>query len=221
MTTPRTAYRRVPRETLAARLDALPLGKAQAYAAFIRRGDPGGLVPCWGAITQRFVEAFPGDDDRLAVLDQLVKEGDRRPLYLFLETSRARPRLLAALCQRAAELPVAVQRALVAMPEAATFVARALDALSPEARRVWDGGEDLKRVERELLGSRVAELTAFQYFLPDAVDPRQEHALRRTSAPSQPRAPAPLADALVTAITRPEAAVTDRLLSAPTTEPAP
>ena len=186
MTNTTTTFVRVPRETLAARIDALPLGKAKAYADFIRKGDPGSPVPCWGAITQRFVDAFPGDDDRLAVLDQLIKEGDRRPLYLFLETSRARPKLLAAVCKCAAELPVSVQRGLVAMPEAATFVAGILDKLDPAARRVWDGGEELKRVERELLGSRVAELTAFQYFVPDEVDPRQEHAKKRATSPTAP-----------------------------------
>lgn len=184
MTNSTTTFVRVPRESLAARIDALPLSKARAYADFIRKGDAGSPVPCWGAITQRFVEAFPGDDDRLAVLDQLVKEGDRRPLYLFLETSRSRPKLLAAICKRAGELPVSVQRGLVAMPEAATFVAGVLDKLDPAARRVWDGGEELKRVEREHLASRVGELTAFQYFVPDEVDPRQEHVTKRATAPT-------------------------------------
>ena len=56
MTNTSATFVRVPRETLAARIDALPLGKAKAYADFIRKGDPGSPVPCWGAITQRFVD---------------------------------------------------------------------------------------------------------------------------------------------------------------------
>ena len=120
MSNPITTRVRVPRESLSTRIGALDLGKAKAYADFIREGDPDSPVPCWGAITQRFVEAFPGDDERLVVLDQLLAEGDRRPLYLFLETSRRRPKLLAAVCNRVDELPVAVRRNLVAMPEAAT-----------------------------------------------------------------------------------------------------
>lgn len=190
MSNTKTTRLRVPRESLSTRIGALDLGKAKAYADFIREGDPGSPVPCWGAITQRFVEAFPSDEERLAVLDQLIVEGDRRPLYLFIETSRRRPKLLAALCERVGELPVSVQRNLVALPEAATYVASALEKLDPSARRVWDGGEELKRSERELLAGRVGELMAFQYFVPDAFDPRHEPAPKTTAAPAvDPGAP--------------------------------
>ena len=47
---------RVPRESLSTRIGALELGKAKAYADFIREGDPDGPVPCWGAITKRFAD---------------------------------------------------------------------------------------------------------------------------------------------------------------------
>ncbi len=180
---------RVPRESLSTRIGALELGKAKAYADFIREGDPDGPVPCWGAITKRFVEAFATDTERLAVLDQLIAEGDRRPLFLFLDTSRKRPKLLEALCARVGELPVSVQRALVAMPEAATHVAASLERLDPSARLVWDGGEDSKRAERELLAGRVGELMAFQYFVPDTIDPRQEPPSKRVAAPTDVDAP--------------------------------
>lgn len=180
---------RVPRESLSTRIGALELGKAKAYAAFIREGAPDGPVPCWGAITKRFVEAFATDAERLDVLDQLIAEGDRRPLFLFLDTSRTRPKLLEALCARVGELPVSVQRALVAMPEAATYVASSLERLDPSARLVWDGGEDSKRAERELLAGRVGELMAFQYFVPDTIDPRQEPPSKRVAAPTDGDAP--------------------------------
>ena len=184
-----TSRVRVPRESLSTRIGALELGKAKAYADFIRQGDPDGPVPCWGAITKRFVEAFATDAERLAVLDQLIAEGDRRPLFLFLDTSRKRPKLLEALCARVGELPVSVQRALVAMPEAATYVAASLERLDPSARLVWDGGEDSKRAERELLAGRVGELMAFQYFVPDTIDPRQEPPSERVAAPTDGDAP--------------------------------
>ena len=191
MSNPITTRVRVPRESLSTRIGALDLGKAKAYADFIREGDPDSPVPCWGAITQRFVEAFPSDDKRLVVLDQLLAEGDRRPLYLFLETSRRRPKLLAAVCDRVDELPVAVQRNLVAMPEAATYVAASLDKLDPAARLVWDGGEDVKRAERELLAGRVGQLMAFQYFVPDTFDPREKPNTKHlTTTDSNPADPA-------------------------------
>ena len=170
---------RVPRGSISNRIATLDVGEAKAYADFIRDGDPDGPVPCWGAITERFLQTFSTDEQRLAVLDQLIEEGDRRPLYLFLETSRQRPKLLEALAARVGELPVTVQRALVATPEAATYVAASLDKLAPSARRVWDGGEALKKSERELLAGRVGQLMSFRYFVPDAFDPHDEPAPKR------------------------------------------
>jgi len=64
----------VPRESLSTRIGSLGLSKAKAYADFLRDGDPDGPVPCWGAITSRFVESFFTDEERLAVLDQLIEE---------------------------------------------------------------------------------------------------------------------------------------------------
>ena len=173
---------RVPRASLSTRIGSLDLGKAKAYADFLRDGDPDGPIPCWGAITKRFVESFSTDEDRLAVLEQLIEEGDRRPLLLFIDTSRQRPELLAAMCERAGELPLTVQRALVATPEAEVFVENTIEKFQPAARRVWDGGEETKRAERQLLESRVGELMSFQYFVPDTFDPRDEPTPKRELA---------------------------------------
>ena len=173
---------RVPRASLSTRIGSLDLSKAKTYADFLRDGDPDGPVPCWGAITRRFVEAFTTDGERLSVLDQLIAEGDRRPLLLFIDTSRQRPELLAAMCERAAELPLTVQRALVATPEAEVFVENTIEMFQPAARRVWDGGEETKRAERQLLESRVGELMSFQYFVPDTFDPRDEPTPKRELA---------------------------------------
>ncbi len=181
MNEPNTPLARVPRDSLASRIWSLGLAKAKSYATFIREGDKGGPTPCWGAIAARFVESFPTDEERLVVLDKLIEEGDPRPLYLFLETSRARPKLLASLCERAGELPVSVQRNLVAMPEVVTYVAATLDRFDPSAQLVWTSGEDVKRRECELLSSRVGELMSLQYFVPDHVAPHKESSRLQTA----------------------------------------
>lgn len=169
-----TTQVRVPRESLASRIEALELPQARSYADFIRQGDGRGPIPCWGAIARRFGEAFTTDGDRVAVLDQLIAEGDARPLLLFISMSRDRPALLAAMCERAGELPLTVQRALVATPEAAELVGQAITTFGPAARRVWDGDAEAMRAERQVLQSRVGELMSFDYFVPDAFDPRAE-----------------------------------------------
>jgi hypothetical protein len=171
-----------PRESLSARIAALGTANAKALASFITSGDKGGALPCWGAIVQRFDATFAGDDERIALLDQLVAEGDRRALYVFLSANRTRPKVLEALCAKAKAMPVSVQRALVAMPEAATSVSAHLDALDPAAREVWSGGEDAKAPERELLASRVGELTAFAYFVADHIDPTKEAASMKSAS---------------------------------------
>ncbi len=171
-----------PRESLAARISSLGTSPAKALASFITSGDKGGNLPCWGAIVQRFDATFANDADRIALLDQLIAEGDRRALYVFLNANRTRPKVLEALCAKAKAMPVSVQRALVAMPEAATSVAAHLDVLDAAAREVWSGGEDAKVPERELLASRVGELTSFAYFVADHIDPTKEAASVKATA---------------------------------------
>ncbi|MBM4320821.1 MAG: hypothetical protein FJ125_12925, partial [Deltaproteobacteria bacterium] len=84
----RTSTASVPRETLSARIAALDLPQARGYADFIRTGDPGGPVPCWGAIAERFQREFKSAADRKALWNVLLDEGDRRPLLLFLDANR-------------------------------------------------------------------------------------------------------------------------------------
>jgi len=180
---PQTASLRAPREALASRIERLDAKGAKPLAAFVRARGEDGSTPCWGAIAARFDELFESDTDRLALFESLVAEGDRRALLVFLHRSRSRARVLEALCARAASLPPSVQRALVAMPEAATSVAAHLASFEPAAAEVWAGGEATKRPERELFEARVAELTAVPFLVPDSADPRDE---RLPKAPATP-----------------------------------
>lgn len=170
----RTSTAPVPRETLAARIAALDLPQARGYADFIRTGDPGGPVPCWGAIKERFQREFKSAADRRALWNVLLEEGDRRPLLLFLDANRDRPEVMAKVLEDAGRLPPALQRALVSFAEVADQLPAHLDKLDPAARQVFEAGLEAIAAEREQVEARIAQLTAFRYFVPDRADPARE-----------------------------------------------
>ncbi len=164
----------VPRETLSARIEALSLPQAKGYADFIRTGDATGPIPCWGAIAERFQQDFTTDDDRKALWTVLLEDGDRRPLLMFLHTNRDRPQVMAQVLADADRLPRALQRALVSFDEVADQLPAHLDKLDPAARQLVEAGPEALGRERELVEARMAQLTAFRYFVPDTFDPANE-----------------------------------------------
>jgi hypothetical protein len=171
----------VPRDTLSARIEALGSAKAQGYADFIRTGEPDGPIPCWGAISERFERDFTKSADRIAIWETLVEEGDRRPLLLFLHVNRERPEVMAKVLEDAHRLPRALQRVLVSMPEVAGDLPAHLDKLDPAAKQLFEAGPEAVAREREQTAARIAQLTTFRYFVPDAFDPADEPG-RKTEA---------------------------------------
>jgi hypothetical protein len=178
----RTILTPVPRETLSARIGALALPQAMGYADFIRTGDPGSPIPCWGAIADRFAQDFKSTADRKALWGVLLEEGDRRPLLLYLHANRDRPEVMAMVLEQAARLPPALQRALVSFEEVADLLPAHLDKLDPAARQLFEAGPEALGREREQFATRIAQLTAFRYFVPDQRDPANETA----AAPTEP-----------------------------------
>ncbi len=170
------------RTQLATRIEQLASPEAQGLATFIRSGDPGGPVPCWGAIIERFTRDFVTDAQRLEVWARLVDEGDRRPMLLFLHVSQDRPAVMARALVDAPRLPRALQRALVSFQGAADLVGEHLASLDAAARQLVQSGPVALAKERELAQTRIKELLAFRYFVPDGHDPAQE--------PSEPSPPA-------------------------------
>lgn len=165
------------RGALSKRIGQLDVEGARAFSRYILSGDREGMIPCWGSLAQRFEEAFAEDHARIALLDALVVQQDRRALYLFLEMSKERPAVLKALCARMKELPPSVQRILVALPQAEGWISSVIDQLEPSARALWRAGEAAWRIERELFEGRINELMSFKYFVPDLIDPREEYRL--------------------------------------------
>lgn len=172
----RTIQEPVPRQTLSARIEALDLPQAKAYADFIRTGDPDGPVPCWGAIAERFDQDFKKTADRKALWSGLVDEGDRRPLLLYLHVNRDRPEVMAQVVEDVDRLPRALQRVLVSFEEVADLLADHVDKLDPAARQLLEAGPRAIARERELVEARISQLTAFRYFVPDQTDPANEPA---------------------------------------------
>lgn len=199
----RTIPTPVPRETLSARIEALDLPQAKGYADFIRAGDPGGPVPCWGAIADRFQQDFKKTEDRKALLNVLLDEGDRRPLLLYLHVNRDRPEVMATVLAEAHRLPPALQRALVSIEEVAGQVPAHLEKLDPAARQLFDAGPEALGREREQVAARIAQLTTFRYFVPDQADPATERGAVKSTAGALATETTPLATATPRAMEAP------------------
>lgn len=163
-----------PRATLSSRFEALALPKAKTYADFIRTGERGGPIPCWGALAERFQRDFTQAADRKDVWSALLDVGDRRALLLFLHMSRDRAEVMDAVLADAHRLPPSLQCALVAFDEIAERLPAHLDRLAPAARQIFEAGPETRMREREVVEARVAALKAFRYFVPDHDDPRNE-----------------------------------------------
>lgn len=164
----------VPRETLSARFDALGSTVAKGFADYVRAGDAGGPIPCWGALAERFQQDFKSVADRKAAWDAMIEEGDRRALLLFLHLNRDRPEVMAKVLDEVDRLSPALQRALVSFEQIADQIPAHLDKLSPAARQVFDAGADVLAREHEQVAARIAQLTTFRYFVPDPQDPANE-----------------------------------------------
>ena len=163
-----------PRTLLSDTIESLALPQAKGYADFIRTGDPGGPVPCWGALAERFDQEFVESDDRKALWSILAEAGDRRALLLFLHMNRNQPAVMGTVIEEADRLSPALQRALVAFEEIADQVPDHIEALDPAARQLFEAGIEARSRERELVESRVGQLRAFRYYVPDAFDPANE-----------------------------------------------
>src|SRR5437868_13744966 len=102
------------RHAMALVFGALGSEAGRDFARFLG-GEGADAPPCWGTIAEQFDASFPEDGPRLELLEAFLDLGDREMLLLFLDASRTRPRILAALVASAARLAPSEQRALVAL----------------------------------------------------------------------------------------------------------
>ena len=127
---------RTPREIFAERIKKLDLPQARDYAAFLKKGDAGGPMPCWGAIFERFNRDFRKDAHRKALLDVALEVGDRRALVLFVHYNLDRQAVMRAILDQADNLPEFLQRALASLEEIADLVEQHVDRLAPAAQQI-------------------------------------------------------------------------------------
>lgn len=161
------------RSRLATRFDALG-SPGKAFAKVIRTLDATGKAPCWGELTAQFDTTFKTDEDRLAAFDLLAADGDRRALLALLAASRSRTAFLMQLAAKASVLAPELQRALVTMVDASRLPADVVARLHPAARELCTKGGEVLAREREQVDSRIADLLAFRFFVPDTVAPIDE-----------------------------------------------
>ncbi len=163
-----------PRDELSRRFKKHGSQKVKDYARFIESKEEGQPIPCWGAIADRFVQTFDKDEDRIVIWTELINAGDRRPLLLFIGHNLDRPAVMARVVEDAHLLPVALQQALVSIPDLDELVDERIDAMAPAARQLRDADPDKRTREREMFEERLSRLRAFRFFVPDEVDPADE-----------------------------------------------
>jgi len=168
--------RETPRKVLSKGIGALDIPPAKAYADFIRVGDPGGPIPCWGGAAERFERDFIRDSDRKALWPVLVRSQDPRPIMLFIHFNRRRPAVLREIIGDAGLLPVFLQRFIVSLDEAAELVPDRLDAFAPSAQQLWEAEPATRKREREMFTERVVRLLSFRFFVPNQQEPANEGA---------------------------------------------
>jgi len=135
-------------------------------------------MPCWGAIIlpvqEEFETNFPADEDRTKLLDVLMQGADKRVMLLFLDSNRERPAVRQALLARLDKLPVFLQEAVVAMSPVEEIPDDVKEKLHPRARELAESDDAARATERELVEARIKRILAFEYFVPDSGDPREE-----------------------------------------------
>lgn len=171
--TPSSAARSA-RERFASRFRTMRGEHVRAFARAIEEPAPeSGRLVCWGELARRFEAAFTTDEQRIESLAAFVIERDLRALLLFAHAARENPTVLDAMLERASELPISIQRALVTMVDPSMLSPNVRDGLAASARQLLDEGDAAIGREREVVEARIAELLSFGIVAPDSVDPRE------------------------------------------------
>jgi len=141
---------RSTRESLAARVARIGTKSAKALAEFASRTGASSELPCWGAIAEHIQENVVDDASLESLWRAMVEVGDPRPQLVLLSILKDKPKLIDLAALDEGNVSPVVRQALTAL-------------------RFPDDTESNRGFE-----TRVNELLAVRYFVPDSVEPQRE-----------------------------------------------
>ncbi len=164
---PQPPVTRTSRDDLACALERVDTPACRELAGALRTTPTEGTpIPCWGALTELASRSFESDEEAAVLWSVVLRIGDARMLLVFLDVFRGRPAVLRRVGADVARLPVLVQRAFVALPEAAAIAVEHAAEFHPAARQLVEEGADALLVEQEQFEAWVSQLRALRYFVP-------------------------------------------------------
>lgn len=141
---------RSSREALRDRVAALGTPAAKGVVDLVNKKGSNGAVACWGAIADEVKKSITDDASLEALWESMIEDGDPRPQLVLLSIIKDRPRLVSRARQDQGSVAPVVRQALQALG----------DPKDTEAMRGFE--------------TRVSELLAVRYFVPDSVEPEDE-----------------------------------------------
>ncbi len=141
---------RSTRESLAERVARIGTTSAKALAEFASRTSAKGALPCWGAIAEHIEKNMVDDASLESLWRAMVEVGDSRPQLVLLSILKDKPKLIELAARDEGRVSPVVRQALTAL-------------------RVPENTESNRGFE-----TRVNELLAVRYFVPDSVEPKRE-----------------------------------------------
>ncbi|MFW5740471.1 MAG: hypothetical protein ACOC1F_08900 [Myxococcota bacterium] len=141
---------RSTRESLAERVARIGTTSAKALAEFASRTGANGAQPCWGAIAEHIEKNMVDDASLESLWRAMVEVGDSRPQLVLLSILKDKPKLIELAARDEGRVSPVVRQALTAL-------------------RVPENTESNRGFE-----TRVNELLAVRYFVPDSVEPQRE-----------------------------------------------
>jgi len=138
------------------------------FAQFLRERDKNGMSPCWGGAAAKAVRKFKSLRARTRLWEELLRIYEENALLLFIKLNLDREDVMKVVLSDAENLPIVVQRVLVAINEIDGMVVDNLLSFSQEVQDLYHANKEVKGRERERFETRAERLLAVKSCLPRA-----------------------------------------------------